>query len=465
MGTLGAVKQYFTMLHSNLTSNDYKTQRDAMIQFLGVQPEHMIRRAPYQQGVEVFWLVTSPGNANQVIGFLQRTLQEDLVQYPGFSLSPPGNGMLQMTDVRAPSDLSLSFQVFVGDGFWITVNQSSKKDNELFHQLTSNESGLFQNMKAQGAATHTDLCTPFYAATPNVTKIYASGLSAFRINMNSCTDQVIQPAFYSLTCEPKAPFLTYEMNSTRQTFEELRNPGVFGQFMGLTQLDYHVQTEERESVPGKKGFVRLNGAHSNINLPNLAYQSWKTVTFAIRLYTTPVKETLFHFFAGKGTVAIIATHNGSTTSLSIEHNLEGKLQMVSTPFVLSLQKWYLCSVQNVGGKGFEISCSSMEDIVGRRTLLPSVSVYGKKLLYSPNALWNSPSGPNEPCNLMVGSKHAGGWPSLYGTASFLYDLAWIHFFDYRLNSSDRLLELIRECNADWIYTAIPETGRQYSTSF
>jgi hypothetical protein len=453
MGTLGAVKQYLGHLRAQTNSTDYSIQREAMMQFLGITPEQLIRRAPYYQGVEVFWFVTAPGSPHRILGLLQRMIQPDIVHYYESS-SPLINGMLQLTDIRLKGVLTC--QVTAKDGAWIAVNQPTHIDHDIFHQdpLSEGRKG-HEGLAVKMDGSTTPLILQVKDAAPRVTRFYTSGLSVIASEVLHA-DKPIPAAAYSLTCEPRAPFLTYEVGPTSHLFEELRNPGIFEQFQEVVQLEYHLHSVEREQVPGKKAFVRMNSAHSIISLPNLAYQSWKTMTVAIRLRTMPIRDTLFHFMMGRGSFAVIVQKDGS---LSIEHNLGGgPILTVPTRLSLSINRWYLCSIEH-NAYTFELRCDPMDGDFTPMGSAPMVSVSSQTgiPLYSPNAIWQT-----EPCHIMVGTttkRGLQGWNSLYATSSFFYDIAWIHFFDRVLTKEDRT----REYKANWIYTAYPDVSGAYNT--
>ena len=478
MGTLGAVKQQWGQLLANMNSADYATQQYTMMQFLGISPEKLIQRAPYKQGVEVFWFVPVPGSPQKVSGFLRRTIEYDIVQlHPGTSgikqLGGIGYGcMVQLTDVRATAEFAVKFNVTVNDGFWIAVNQPAAIDKIAMGQTSSDKPGLFENLGLQGPTNYqSNACTAFHAAKPNIMKLfYEDGNrgNALLFRAIGCSGApTLSPNYYSLTCEANAPFLTYEVGDKSNSFEELRNPGLFGQFLPVVGMDYHVKTDERSSVPGKKSFVRLNSANSIINLQNIAYQSWKKVTFAIRLYSMPVKETLIGLaFGNAGTFYynIICTPiNGSTAGLSIEYTIGNGVQKMQTGFQLSLTTWYLIQIDNKGS-GFTLSCDTFNDIISRKgATTPSVSVMGNSTLYGMNATWSPTTGQKyEACNIMVGTNgYAGSWASMYGTSSFTYDVAWVHFFDTILGATD----IYRECKADWSYTQFADSYDTYKCTF
>ena len=476
MGTLGSVKQFLNQTIANMNSNDYVTQRDSMTQFLGISPEKLINRAPYTQGVEVFWFVYSPGQIGRVNGFLRRTIERDIINLPSgpsrfAQVGGGGNSVfVQLTDIRAPEDFSARFRVVIDDGFWISVNQPVDFDKIALNQRSADSPGYFANMNWQGpTAYQSNVCTEFKATTPNITKMYfidGGGWMAYQFNAIPCKGtSAFNPPNYSLTCEANAPFLTYEVGLKSGIFEELRNPTLFSQFLGVRgTLDYHTRTDERNSVPGKKSFLRLNSANSVIDMANIAYQSWKTITFAVRLQSMPVKESLINFACGNiGTLYcnLIATPvNGSTAAIAIEHNFGGRAKSTATTWRLSLNKWYIFFVHN-RGTGFDLYCYGVNEVVANTAVSNKISIDNNSPLYAPNATWSPAAGqPQQACTILVGTQgFVGGWASMYSTPSFTYDLAWIHFFDKYTTQDD----IRRECMANWIYTQFPSSYNNYKS--
>lgn len=469
LGSWGAVKQHLQQMSANTRAKEYAVQREAMIQFLGITPEDAIKRSPYAQGVEVFWFVPVQGNPNRVAGFLRRTIERDILQFQAgpSRFSQIGGGafgcMLQLTDVRAPSDFTTRFDVTVDDGFWISVNQPANVDKTAMNQNYADRPGLFENLGLQGATLYrSKSCSTYNAGTPNITKIYyedaGGGGSAFTVVPAICSGQsAFQSPYYSLTCEARAPFLTYEVGERSGLFEETRNPGLFGQFLGLQGLEYHLRPEERSRVPGKKGFVRVHSTNSLIDMYNIAFQSWRTMTCAVRLHTMPVKDTLIKLAARNVSYAVVLTPvNGSTAQVSIEHNLRGPMTSQATSFRLDLNRWYMVGIHNLG-TGFSLFLQSVEDMAGNRGAAEGVRIdtASGDRIFRENGTWApAPGQPSEACTVMMGSKGFTGraeWPSMYATATFQYDLAWIHFFQQSASADD----LVREANANWIYTTFP----------
>jgi hypothetical protein len=476
MGTLGAVKQYWNSLIQNMKSQDYNTQRNALIQILGITPELLVPRIPYNQGIEVFWLIPIPGQPNKIVGFLRRTIESDFIQFGG-GISPNNVGFpqvgiqdysatLQLTDIRAPSDFSTKFSVTVDDGFYIAVNQPANIDSTALSELTPDRAGLFGNLGIQAPTTYqSNACTNYYSDSPNITKIYyndnGGGGHQFNLNIIPCSGNAsFLPQYYSLTCEPRAPFLNYEVSVNDGMFEEMRMPGIFSQFLGLNGLEYHMRSEEMKSVPGNKAFVRINSANSCINMPNIAYQSWGTVTFAIRFQTMPVKETIINFSTNGYYYNLITTPlNGSNASVYVEHNFGGSTTSITTPYTFSLNKWYLIYIINKG-TGFDLYCSGIDELIQNKGKSTVTSVNANGQLYKPNGTYNPPPGQTQSaCNIMVGTNGFMNWRGMYSTSSFNYDLAWIHFFDHSASNDD----IYREAQANWVFTQFPTAPNSYNT--
>jgi hypothetical protein len=477
MNTLGRVKQYWAGLLMKMKGNgvNYQEQSDALEEMIGVKPEDMITRAPYEQGVEVFWFVPAAGVPNKVNGFLRRTIERKIVQFePGPSNVPQiGTGygcMLQLTDLRTPSDFSARFDVTVDDGFWIAVNQPATIDEIAMSQpgRTIDKPGLFENLGLQGTTRYVSSeCTPFRSTTPNIMKLFhedaGGGWAAFTFNINACAGTPVLDAQYlSLTCEKRAPFLSFEVSS-RGRWEEIRNPGLFAQFTPLVGIDYHTRTDEKSSVPGKKSFVRLNAANSLIDLRNIAFQSWKNMTIALRFNNEPIKESIINLACGPvGSCffnVIAIPESGDIAKIHIEYRLSSGIKHIITPFAIRQGLWYLFRIKN-DGKGFSLYCDTISDLIATKGAHSSViTVAENKPLWGVNGTWNpAPGQAYEAANVMLGTaKYRTLWHAMHGSGSFSYDVAWVHFFDNEVTNND----MFRDATADWVYTQFPKAYDTY----
>ena len=484
-GTLGAVRQYVQSMVEQTKSTNYSTQRDAMIQLLGITPDKLISRAPYTQGVEVFWFSPLPGvplKVGQIMpirGFLRRTIETNIVNLePGPSRVAQLNGnafacMLQLTDVRSPTDFKTTFQVTVDDGFFIAVNEPVDIDKKVFNRVAADEPGLFQNIGLQGPTTYTSTqpCT-FYSTSPNMVKIYfedaGGGWNALKIRpLNGTAQQTLVPSHFSLTCERNAPFLTFEVDRVSSEFRELRNPDIFSQFCVFRELTSQNRTDDRQSVPGKKGVVKVNSARSCISLRNIAFQSWKTMTFAVRFTTMPVKATFFSMASGRPGngpyCCMIALPNGNgSIRMQMEYRgLDGRVQSAPiSEWWFSINQWYFFTIINTGS-GLYFRAQSMSGAQGGnlgagRTI--DLTNGRANTFYGYNATWDpAPGQPQEACDVAFGTALYQGWASMYNDTVFNYDIAWVHYFDYTATDAD----VSRDANSDWIYTQFPKELNTY----
>jgi len=479
MGTLGAVKQYINTLISNMKSSDYNTQRNAMILFLGISPERLIVRAPYQQGVEVIWLQAIPGRSNGVQGVLKRTIETDIFQFGGSSSTTPipqlasiypgftqYAAMLQMFDVRAPSNFSTNFTITIDDGFFMAANQPANVASLAFSTGGLNQENLFSNMNIQGPTAYgTSQCFNYYSSTPNITKIYytdsGGGSHTFQLGVNACNGSPsFTPPYYSLTLEQRAPFLNFEVLSDGGTFDDTRNPGLLTNLITNSSTEYHSRPEERNSVPGNKGFLRFTNNSSYLNLTNIAYQAWGTCTFAFRLQSMPVKDAIFSFWVyHRYCVFYLVPINGSTAQMRIRTNIttDNTVYDGATKFNLQIGSWYFMALaQATGGTAFDIYCDTVDNIVKNGNY---TTQYTKLTNSGPitTTLNNGLYVPNQyGCSVAIGGKASG---LNFNNSTFQFDLAWVHFFDFYISAAD----VVKECKATWQFTQFPDSVNTYKT--
>lgn len=475
MGTLGAVKQYINTLISNMKSSDYGVQRNAMMQFLGITPERLIKRAPYQQGVEVIWMQAIPGTT-RIGGVLKRTIENNFVNFsnstspiPQLASTYPGftqySAMMQITDVRAPQDFSIKWQFSVDDGAWISVNQPADFDYTAETTPIADQPGYVANVQLQSASYNFNSCQPFSGSFPNIVKMFytdaGGGAHTFVLGNTNCTGTTaLSPPYYSLTLEPRAPFINFEVNMNNSNFEDTRNPGIFGQLCTNQGLEYHIKSDELTNVPGNKGFVRFtNNSTSYINLFNIAYQAWGTVTFAFRLQTMPIKDGIFSFWVyNKYCDFYLVPVNGSTAKMRYQTNMiGGSTSDHATDFNLQIGTWYYMEVaQNAAG--FDVYCDSITNTIKNGNYTTQYSrIYGNGPITTTinNGLYVQ--GQPNSCNVTIGGQGSG---FKYYSSTFQFDLAWVHFFDTYINGSD----VVKDCQASWQFTQFPDSFNTYKTS-
>jgi len=473
MNTIGNVKQYINRLISDMNSGNYDTQKTGVLQFLGISLQKLITRAPYKQGVEVIWYYIQPGTTNVILGILKRTIEPDIVQFwsegpvPQVASTYPGFGqhiaMIQMYDVRTTRDFSIKYKVIVDDGFFIAVNQPADIATKALKSNYIDEDGLFASNRLQGATTYVpQKCCNYFANTPNITKIFFSdgggGAHVLLIGTIACKSDIppLIPAYYSLTLDIKAPYLNFEVNNKGDTFDDTRNPGLFTNLIQQSGVEYHNRSEERNKVPGDKSFIRLTKS-SLLRLTNIAYQSWKTITFVFRLQSMPVKDALISFWVfDKNCILYLVPVNGSTSQMRVITDWGGaQMRDNATNYNVTVGNWYFIEItQNVDG--FNMICDDVNSIIKNKnyttqpTLIknsgPITTLFNHGLLY--HGYYN--------CSISLGGK---AQIADY-VKTLIFDLAWIHFFDYSpLSPAD----VLKECNATWQFTQFPDSLNTYKT--
>jgi hypothetical protein len=201
-----------------------------------------------------------------------------------------------------------------------------------------------------------------------------------------------------------------------------------------------------------------------INISNVAYQSWTTMTVAVRLQTVAVKESIINLaFGAPGSwfFNVIATpESGDIAKIHIEYRIGSGIKRRETPFAIRLGLWHIFRIKN-HGNGFSLYCDTISDLIASKGARNSViTVTENTLIWGVNGTWNpAPGQAYEVANIMLGTNGYRGWAAMYASGSFSYDVAWVHFFDYELIAQD----VYKDANAEWKYTQFPSDYNTYST--
>jgi hypothetical protein len=456
--TLGGVKQYWNNIIANMKNSDYNTQRTALINFLGISPEQMIKRAPWVQGVEVLWFSVLP---NIGIGFLKRTIENDIPQFiPGDTSVIPQIGFAQfgaymaITDVRAQNDFSVNFKVTVDDYVWITMNQPADFDYTAAQSGNGDSTGLFASQIVQAPTTYQgQSCSVLTAKYPNIYKVcyqdVGGGGHAIQINSSACSGQNgLNPMYYTLTCEQRAPYINYEVNLNSMALEDTRNTWLFSQFLTVNNGEYHTRSEELNNVPGNKGFLRLNNGNSSIIITSISYQAWSGCNIAFRMYSMPINDNICVMNSVIYTFNIVLKPiNGSTAQASLLHNWNGSPETIPIPGTISLNQWYYLGI-NQTSTSVSIFIDTPTNIINiNGGTLNTISVSNSNMFYGPNFINNLPG----PCNISVGDGR--------GSSSFNFDVAFVHFFSNIISNAD----WVREAKCNWIFTQMPTSLNSYTS--
>ena len=389
--------------------------------------------------------------------------------------------MVQLFDVRTPVDFKTTFSVTVDDGFFIAVSQPAEIDKTVFNSPRGDEPGLFKNIGLQGPTTYISKkdCT-FRSTAPNITKMYfedaGGGWNSHNITViDPEARKLFKPVYLSLTCDARAPFATFEVGRKSSVFEELRNPGIFSQFCEFNQLTPHNNMEHRRQVPGGKGFVRMNSSNGIMNLHNIAFQGWSTLTFAFRLQSMPISETLFYMNSGIPEetgpyFAINMSQNGNAARVKIRSTISmaylrgGAKTGVSeqekdTPYQLYINTWYLATIFHTE-TDVRLHINAIPAIaegqgIGARS---DITVSNNGAFYGRNETLNpTPDQSLGAADIHIGCGGLIGRRGVVSTGGCNMDVAWVHLFDSVATDAD----IQRDAKADWIYTQFPKAPNSY----
>ena len=138
---------------------------------------------------------------------------------------------------------------------------------------------------------------------------------------------------------------------------------------------------------------------------------------------------------------VLRPDSGSVAKVLIEHNVAGKPKVLETVFRMELNTWYILMIQNQV-TSLRLAVQSVSEMSRQRGVVSATTVE----MGAPTT--SAISEIIGPCSITVGTQGCVGWPSVYGSTSCFYDVAWVHFFDYVVTAND----LYREARADWMYT-------------
>jgi len=472
MTTIGNVKQYLNKQIEDMNSSDYSTQKTAVLQFLGISLQKLILRVPYQQGVEVIWFQSMPGKANGVAGILRRTIENNIIQIENGSLPTripisqgafTASGMIQIYDVRSTMNFFSKYKINVNSGFFIASNQPANVAKTVLDSSVTDKDGLLSNFNVQGSNTYiSESCSKYFSSTPNITKLLylnSSGdkTNTFQLSNIECNKPMpnIIPAYYSLTLDVKAPYLNFEVSPDGNTFDDTRNPGLFTNLIIQNgSPEFHNRSEERNSVPGRKGFIRITNKTSWIRLQNISYMAWGSVTFAFRLQSMPVKDTIFSFWSFNKNCILYLVPSGSSAQIKIQTNMtmNNSVSDTATNFNISIGKWYLLQVTQ-NGVGLDINCDLIDNIIknNRYTTSPTIIRGTSPITTTANNGLVSPTGL---CSVSI-AEWLTGLPGYAQT--LIFDLAWVHFYDYYDP------DVVKDSKAAWQFTQYPDSPNTYKT--
>ncbi len=458
---LGKIKHSWGLLWENLKSLDKNVRGRAMLKLFGITPDRLLKRTPWTPGVEVLWFYGGgkrEDGSEEWPGFLRRTIERDIPQIsngiiPQIDLAH-NFSFISLMDVRAKSDFTIKYNIFTDNPFWCAINQPNEIDWYAVKHPIEDTIGFFSNNDIQNLSTHySNNQVLLSSKSANIIKLYyhdTIGMGYHSFLFNSVSDNndknYMNNVYYSLTCEPRAPYINYEVSIEQMKLEDTRNPWAFSRFIYVSGAEYHTRHEEIINVPGNKGFIRLNNAESKCSINNIAFQAWGGCNLAFRLTTMPIKDALICLGSANNILNIVLKPiSGSISEVSIQHNLteNGRMTVINTDIRLILNTWYYLLINQYSPNNIGIFIDTpFNIIIGMGNTANTVKINSHKPFYYKNGLYK---GPRQLCYFSIGAKSI--LPS-FASSGFNFDLAFIHFFDQSLNNDD----WVREAKCDWIFT-------------
>jgi hypothetical protein len=283
-GTWGNVLNKINQLKQNINSTREEIQRDAIANFLG------IRRAPYEMGqigripgIEVFWFNRGTNT------FIGRRLTGGLAaQFPKINTREEvektglGNNVeyLSMVNLRPLTDQSIKLQIRSDDGFMYAKNKIFSPTATRGQILDTKD--LFGVNKDQTPTTFEQKsCWDLKAGGPNYINGYwqeSGGGATFELAYSPCNQtswQTVPPEWMSLTQEPDAPMLSWQVDQDG-VFQERRIPYFFElNIVGGTVSDRNIigyPYLKELKLGSRSAYAKL--------MKNVAFNSWRSLSIS-----------------------------------------------------------------------------------------------------------------------------------------------------------------------------------------
>lgn len=425
----------------------YLQQASALLDLQGIMPDQLGNR-PYPPipGVECFWILQGGAGGWKVVNYTVNPTYPNLLgavpQLPG------GTGVLwTLADLRSKADQQVILDLTTGGNTVLALNQKIRLD-----QQGTNTDGFLN--PDPGVVGWKSQCWSLKSSAPNLLKTYSSSVPGVSLSLLPCTAAQTAPLpLPTAAREQSSPIFQFELNplTGRSTLDELRFYEWFQP--SNTGLIAYGQSDSLLKSPGNNGFTRFSQGSANYHLNNISTSAWQTFTFVFRYNTMPVREWLFEMGVGSGQSAtylqvFLTPLSGSSATVNYNSNAGvpygGAWANVRTGIALELGQWYMCIVSQNGpassATAWNVAFVSLETAVQTGWDLSVTQP-------SSNAFSAAAPTGNAVINTTFGADtyiHMGGWN--FGTPSFNWDLAWLHFF----NQVPDVQTVQRDATNNWI---------------
>jgi len=452
----GAVLTYISDLASKCKNSNPDIQSAALGQFMGIsRQEVIISQIARIQGVEVFWFEAEGGFIGRRVHVTAND-SGDLIPNIPDQLNIGNTGITQniafafVTNVRPPTDMSVNFSFTTDDGAIIVANKGFPPGyNAGRYVNTTDELGAIW---AQSPTKYTSQCWPLTASGPN----YVMGLwnqhgggAKYDLRYSPCgAGQSIKvpDSWCTLTQEPNAPFLSFEVQSN-----SLAAP-VWREYRQPMQFQMGPSGSARPVADG----IRLGNSGGAIMNLRMRMNAWRSVTIAITIPETFSGASWGGCCRGvftHGPFSLIMYTNGSAWQFIGVINGQLIRSAGASSFsagltylvVLNQRSDYLNNLPN----RIVISAGLMSDWLAGGTILPNSESY-----------WGNNSGgintnsltPFDKAPLFGATSAANpsvGDPALNQSPDIT--IKWIHFFDQELTTE----QVVKDIQGKWVRKFMP----------
>jgi hypothetical protein len=468
-------RSWMEKIVENLNIMDKKIQANAIKKFIGTDSSSpvIIRDLDMNdntRGVETTWIYF--GDKLPIIIRSDMSLAKDNETMPLITSTndlkykyrlPTGEfiSFVSFFEYRPPTNTTVNFSVTTDDGFMVGYNQNP------FERTNNLDWGSWA---LQAPTTHRtprpyqiDVTKPSNRNKFIVKWFQNAGLAVFNMSMadgssqykSVATDRSIQQNTY-LTQEPNAPWLQYEVcplspikgggmafceKRFRITDRPFTSESAFDSSMtGGASL--HTEKEEKEEVPGNKGYMSLTANSSWKTLGKFSPHAFKTITMLVRPKYSQ-SSNLGILFYMEGFIACLIGREGSKYYIMGA----GGIDSGSTSYHEYIpNEWNILVIQYVDTDGYGIrnvttNCCALSKLVNRSQRQAFVDNLNSRRNTS------SPIFKPTPRTVQDLTDYRGSGSLIIGMNGCNVDIAWLHGFRNYFTTEE---DLKAEINSSWV---------------
>lgn len=427
---------------ASTTTRTYGSQATALLNLQGIMPDQLSARPPHTAGIECIWTIWSSYGNWRIVGY---TVETSLPIPNRFN----ANVVLTLTDVRVVQDTPVQIQLNTG-GAAMTLNQEIPCPACAYlaswSTQTIDEDGYLSIVSRPSVVNYqTTSCWSLSGSKPNVIFGYNQTAATGNVNlaMVPCGGGTPPPTPITRGCsmirEYGAPCFTFERTNGSAYINDAptynyftTETGILGSNVGVIQTSGVVFPSIADAAlkaPGTNGYTSFPPGAFLVN-PLITPSCWQAITFAFRLTSLPVLDTLLTVTTSGAYMQLNLKNGGSSANVLVSNNIQ-TITAANTPtqINLNINQWYLGIVsQQRTASGPTVWAVNFVD-------LQTASQNGYAIQYAntpSSAVLRTTDGSVFDSNFTPDGLMAFGnsaWnvaPTTSNTLSF--DLAWMHYF-------------------------------------